>query len=679
MFGGTVCLDDFGAAGRAGDVVGVYSCVPGAASQAWTLASDGTLIGVNGLCVAAGATGASLTLQACDGSAAQRWTASASTSRSTTPLVSAASGQCLATAGGRSTAATASTVTACASGAADQAISVPGVGTPGQILLFSGTMCLDDFGAQGQVGDVVGVYTCVPGAASQVWTLTSGGALTGVNGLCVAASGTSVTLQRCDGSAGQKWTSSGGAGRLSVPLVNAGGSQCMGTQNASANPATPATLETCVTGAGDQTISVPAIGTAGQVLLFSGSMCLDDFGAAGRAGDVIGVYTCVAGAESQRWTLTSAGALTGVNGLCVGASGTNVTLQACDASAGQHWSTSAPAGTPANATPSGGAAVFGFLGAAPSVASVQARGGVWARYESDFATYAESHWASEGASYDNADYYDRAMIYYMWWARTGNATYLDRANQLAINARTYIESAGYYPQPYLMMIDGVALHALITGDQRSLATVGKAADALMSPPTYWANVVGQTSNGDMDSRTQARLLGVLLDAWYLHAPSAQGNDWGVRLRDVLTRILGSQSADGAYRWPDQCSYNKPFMDGMLNDALIRYHTTFEADARIVPAVKRSVDYMWANDWLPSSQSFTYLEGTCSSEVPGAAADLNNMIVSGFAFVARQTGDASYYTKGDAVFAGGVSGSWLVGSKQFNQEYTTSYRYLGLRW
>jgi hypothetical protein len=31
-----------------------------------------------------------------------------------------------------------------------------------------------------------------------------------------------------------------------------------------------------------------------------------------------------------------------------------------------------------------------------------------------------------------------------------------------------------------------------------------------------------------------------------------------------------------------------------------------------------------------------------------------------------------------VFAGAVSGAWLTGSKQFNQQYTASYRYLGLR-
>jgi hypothetical protein len=304
---------------------------------------------------------------------------------------------------------------------------------------------------------------------------------------------------------------------------------------------------------------------------------------------------------------------------------------------------------------------------------------MWAKYEADFASYAESHWTSEGADFANADYYDRAMIYYVWWARTGNATYLDRANQLAINARTYIESVNYSPQPYMLMIDGVALHALITGDQRSLATVGKVADALGGSSSSWLHAVSDTTDVNGDGRTQARALTAVLDAWYIKAPSAQGNDWANRLRDLLGKILATQSPAGGWHWQNQCYQSLPYMTGMVDDALIRYHTTFEADARIVPSVKRAVDYLWANDWLPQSQAFTYIAAACKDVTPGASPDLNNMIVSGFGFVARQTGDASYYTKGDAIFSGSVYGNWLVGTKQFNEEYTTSHRYLGLRW
>jgi hypothetical protein len=307
-----------------------------------------------------------------------------------------------------------------------------------------------------------------------------------------------------------------------------------------------------------------------------------------------------------------------------------------------------------------------------------AAGGAFARYEQDFVTYAEKHWAASGADYNSANYYDRAMIYYVWWARTGNATYLDRANQLAINSRAYIESANFRPQPYLLMLDGVALHALVTGDQRSATAVAKVADAYVAGDYPWMQPIGDTTNESVDSRTQARVLSAVLNAWYLRVPSPAGVDYAARLRRALTNILGTQSADGAYRWAGTCGYNKPFMTGMLDDALIRYYTMFEADARIPGAVKRAVDYMWANNWVSSSQGFEYLDNTCGTEGNGPAADLNGLIVSGFGFVAKVTGDASYLTKGDAVFSGGVYGSWLDGGKQFNQQYTASYRYLGLR-
>jgi len=40
-------------------------------------------------------------------------------------------------------------------------------------------------------------------------------------------------------------------------------------------------------------------------------------------------------------------------------------------------------------------------------------------YESNFVTYGNQHWASEAGNW-NYDYYDRALIWYAWWVRTGD-------------------------------------------------------------------------------------------------------------------------------------------------------------------------------------------------------------------------------------------------------------------
>jgi hypothetical protein len=240
-------------------------------------------------------------------------------------------------------------VVATCSGTAAQVLSLPPVGTAGQVRFFATTSCLDDFWANGKAGDTVGLYPCAAGAPNEAWTLTSTGELKGINGLCVAPTGTNngaaVTLQTCTGSTSQQWTTSAAPAtpppttRVSAPLVNAFSSQCLTTANGATASSTPAAVAPC-TGAAAQVLSLPAVGTSGQVLFFGTSMCLDDFWANGKAGDVVGIYSCVSGAPNEAWTLTSAGELKGINGLCVGASGSTVTLQTCNGSTTQRWTTS---------------------------------------------------------------------------------------------------------------------------------------------------------------------------------------------------------------------------------------------------------------------------------------------------------------------------------------------------
>jgi hypothetical protein len=320
------------------------------------------------------------------------------------------------------------------------------------------------------------------------------------------------------------------------------------------------------------------------------------------------------------------------------------------------------------------------MGTAPSVAEVEGWGGAFARYESEFRRFADQHWANQGPDAFDGNYYDRAMIYYVWWARTGNPTYLERANAHAVQyRRDYLEARNFVVLPHEAMLDGVALHYLVTGDEASRTAVGRVADRLIRPGQL---PVLADPGAEIDNRVQARILTALILARRLDAPSQAGHDWSARAREALNNVLQSQAPDGAYRFTHpgagQCGYNKPWMVGLLNDALVRYYTTFEADGRIVGSVRRAVDYMWERNWDAGNQGFVYLEGHCNGDGPIQAGDINNLISSGFGFVYRQTGDATYRTRGDAVFAGGVVNAWLPISKQFNQQYTSSYRYLSYR-
>ncbi|PVE20964.1 hypothetical protein DC522_29350, partial [Microvirga sp. KLBC 81] len=84
-----------------------------------------------------------------------------------------------------------------------------------------------------------------------------------------------------------------------------------------------------------------------------------------------------------------------------------------------------------------------------SVSTVTAQGGVYSKYESDFTQYAAKHWSQEGSSWENANYYDRAEIFYNWYNRTGDSSYLTKANALAVNYRdNYLKANDYAPSAH---------------------------------------------------------------------------------------------------------------------------------------------------------------------------------------------------------------------------------------
>ncbi|WP_414475753.1 hypothetical protein [Microvirga sp. M2] len=320
--------------------------------------------------------------------------------------------------------------------------------------------------------------------------------------------------------------------------------------------------------------------------------------------------------------------------------------------------------------------VLRTAGPALSVQETTILGEPFQRYENRFRVFAERHWRSDGHAWDAANYYDRAKIFYVWWARTGDDTLLKRAGDLAVDYRTnYLEANDYGTSAHWSQIAGVALHYLATGDEASRTAVGRVADTFAQP--YYSDNVGNVK-AEMDQRIQARTLESFLYAKQINAPSAAGNNWDKLLTSSLDKILSAQAADGAWHFSNSDGAVVPFMAGMLNDTLIDYYTNYKADARIPAAIKKSVDYLWSHTWDEKSQSFNYIEFNAKGEVKEPAPDLNNMIVDGFGFVYKMTGDATYKERGDKIFAGGVNGAWLEGSKQFNQQYTTSYRYASLR-
>jgi hypothetical protein len=129
------------------------------------------------------------------------------------------------------------------------------------------------------------------------------------------------------------------------------------------------------------------------------------------------------------------------------------------------------------------------------------------------------------------------------------------------------------------------------------------------------------------------------------------------------------------------NYFQPFMAGLLMRTLIESNAV-KADPRIPQAIKKLVDFTWAQAWNATDKSFWYENCTNGVGTPWllskqGAPDLNLLIAPAFAWLYNNTGDAKYRDQGDAVFAGGVTGAWLDGAKQFNQNYMWSPNYI--RW
>ncbi|MDW6023072.1 hypothetical protein SAZ10_15025 [Mesorhizobium sp. BAC0120] len=341
-----------------------------------------------------------------------------------------------------------------------------------------------------------------------------------------------------------------------------------------------------------------------------------------------------------------------------------------------------------------------LIGPMTSSSETTALGGEFAKYEQDFATYSDQHWASDGSNWEASNYYDRAYIDYVAYARTGDEKYLNQADAIVSDyVKNYVEPNNFGVASWWSMPKGIAAHYLLHGDQESLDAIGKMADQAVNPwntENNWANLFDPHQ---AEGREQARTLETLTQAIILDAPSngvpniqANGEDWGVQggndfkalAKSLVDKILTSdfQHADGSRpnyvegTTADGSPIDKPFMNGLMNDALINYYEQVDADPRIVDFIKANLDYMWTHEWDASAKAFQYMDENSSNGTEATPSpDLNMLVVNGFGFVYQHTGDATYLERGDEVFAGGVEGNWLDGSKQFNQEYATSYKYL----
>jgi hypothetical protein len=527
----------------------------------------------------------------------------------------------------------------------------------------------------------------------QQWVVTAAGEIRGQNDLCVTVTGGSppiVTLQACGGLTSQLWAVPGTG--AAAPLTVA-----MDQSQATAVP-TGALQSTVVPPAGAQ--SIPVLlrrfdGADGDVVVSNAIPLAPGALWAGQerrvrlvlgTGDAMveqGLYAAPLASRhrdgSLRTVLVQFRVRMGANDQYRG----RIELGAGDRPSA--LTIASPVG-PAQASPS--AAVLpsdpeylirtDLVGSTITAARGAALGGVFARYEGDFAGYADPAWANSGATWEQ-NYYDRALIYYAWWVRTGNPTYWWRATRFATVYRTgYVEANGYAASPHWAQLEGLEKHYILTGDEASRVAVLRMAENFTR---YLPEYYGSESS---ESRIMARFILSALLSWRL-TPAGQTptgiapRDWGAQIDFLLEKNRVWQHADGSYPAKMLCGGQLNYMVGLLNDVLIKTYEQYRQDPRLVDVVRRANDYMWATQWVPSRQLFAYASVACPNvgdQTP--ANDLNGLFVTSYGWLYKQTGDARYRTAGDAILAGAVQNAVLTGTKQFNQQYTSSFRYLGYR-
>lgn len=317
----------------------------------------------------------------------------------------------------------------------------------------------------------------------------------------------------------------------------------------------------------------------------------------------------------------------------------------------------------------------GIVGPTITAEESREQGIPYVKYEDDFATYADRHWATEGEDGCN-NYYDRALSYFAFWARTGNPEYWRRGARCAVMYRKlYLEPNNYGSSPHWSQLEGLEAHYTLTGDDSSRVAIERVEKVLR----YWYshfNPIPETSS--VEDRIRARALISMLMAWRINA-GGQKATYEALLDSAITRIAASQGTDGSYRFPSLCDESMNYMTGLLNDALIKIYHDYKQDPLIPQIVQRSADFLWDTQWVADRQSFQYLSGNCDgigTTNPGI--DLNGLFVNTFSFTYAQTRDVTYRDRADAVFVGSMASTGLSGSKQFNQQYYSSYLHLKSR-
>lgn len=272
-------------------------------------------------------------------------------------------------------------------------------------------------------------------------------------------------------------------------------------------------------------------------------------------------------------------------------------------------------------------------------------------------------------------YYDAESVFYQIADFTGNPAWRQCAQYAEqIYRDRYVMNAnngnGGNVPGYWNFSTGLTRDFQLTGDVNS-----KQAAILLSQNAAFArdNTPIEETASAITMREVSYAIISYLDAEDLGEPRRE------RLGHLVTQQLGhldQVSTPNGF----QTTCTNVFMAALATDALIRFYEKTN-DPRIPPKLKILADRLWTSHWQPTSKSFKYYNygSPCQTNIISidASPDLNLMIASLYGWLYHQSGNLTYLYRGDKIFAGGVTQSFLGNGKQFDQNYRGSFNYV--RW
>lgn len=347
------------------------------------------------------------------------------------------------------------------------------------------------------------------------------------------------------------------------------------------------------------------------------------------------------------------------------------------------------------------AANYGPLTTSSAMAAL---GEPYSLYEEEAIALGEYQWAFQGADF-NGDgtnqgdgggaYYDRPMLFYTLWYRTGDSKWKTRGDALLNDLVTNYFVANDWGTSFIMQWANprsLYLDWLMNGTDLSKTGLGRLSDWIVLPylraQISLINTTDEPTMADADPRAVARGLLCHIYAVKAGATGTLGYDKVADRDFIFEKMINWQTAAGAQRSPPYSGStpypDKPFISQIANDALIEYYEQVTPDSRIPTYIKKNIDYEMANNWVESAGAFKYLTTETTQEPTSdglgttPAADLNGFFPHIMAWYYSVSGDTTYRDYADKIYPYISYGDAQRG-KPYNELFATgSSRYKGYR-